>query len=118
MGFHAKIDENNVVTEIVYVDDDCDANASIYLEQIVGLEGPWVYARAAKNSVNHADIGAVYIENLNIFMPPKPFNSWIMRQNPESLNYYWTAPVDYPDDGKRYGWDESSVSWTEALDSE
>ena len=116
MGFYAKINENKVVTEIIYVDSDSDANAITYLEDIVKLEGPWVRARNASNSLNHADLGLVYIDHLDAFMPPKPFESWVIAHNLNSLNYFWKAPVDHPGDGKKYRWDEEALNWV--LDTE
>lgn len=113
MGFYAKINTDNVVENILYVDPDSDANANIFLEQILQLDGPWIPARSAISSLNHASIGYIFIEDLDIFMPPKPFESWTLNQHPESLNYYWKAPSDCPDDGKEYEWDESSLGWIE-----
>jgi hypothetical protein len=37
----------------------------------------------------------------------KPFPSWI--GNEETMT--WEAPTPYPDDGKRYVWDEPTTSW-------
>jgi hypothetical protein len=37
----------------------------------------------------------------------KPFPSWI--GNEETMK--WNSPTPYPDDGKNYYWNESSVSW-------
>jgi hypothetical protein len=36
-----------------------------------------------------------------------PYLSW--SQNPETG--FWLAPIDYPDDGLFYAWDEESLSW-------
>ena len=116
MGFYAKIDENKIVTDIVYLDSDADTNASLYLEEIVGVQGPWIKARNAVNTLNHADYGYVYIDSLDLFMPPKPFDSWIPKHNPNTFNYFWAPPIDRPNDGKKYGWDENTLSWV--LDTE
>jgi hypothetical protein len=113
MGFYAKIDNNGIVENILYVDPDSDENAEIFLEKILKLDGPWVPARQTPNSINHASIGYIFMEDLGIFMPPKPFSSWLLQQHPESLNYYWKAPSDCPDDGKKYVWNEDSLSWVE-----
>ena len=39
----------------------------------------------------------------------KPYPSWI--GNEETMT--WEAPVPYPDNGKRYTWDEPTTSWIE-----
>jgi hypothetical protein len=49
------------------------------------------------------------------FIPPKPFNSWVL----DEQSCLWKAPVDMPEDAgtgeppKRYQWDEVTVSWKE-----
>ena len=43
------------------------------------------------------------------FYARQPYPSWIW--NPETLT--WSSPVPYPNDGKRYYWDEATTSWTE-----
>jgi hypothetical protein len=37
----------------------------------------------------------------------KPYNSWLLNED----SCLWNAPVPYPDDGKRYQWDEEAQSW-------
>jgi hypothetical protein len=39
----------------------------------------------------------------------KPYPSWI--GNEETMT--WEAPTPYPDNGKRYTWDEPTTSWIE-----
>jgi hypothetical protein len=56
---------------------------------------------------NHAGIGYTYDENRNAFIPPKPFNSWIL--NESTCN--WESPIPLPNDGQRYTWNESTLSW-------
>jgi len=57
---------------------------------------------------NHAGIGYTYDEGRDAFIPPKPYNSWIL--NEQSCN--WEAPISYPTDGQRYTWKEETQSWT------
>jgi hypothetical protein len=56
---------------------------------------------------NHAGIGYTYDENRDAFIPPKPFNSWILNES----TCLWNAPVAYPQDGKRYTWSEEILNW-------
>jgi len=58
---------------------------------------------------NYAGIGYTYDVARDAFIPPKPFNSWVL--NEESC--LWEAPVPMPDDGNIYEWDEDSQSWVE-----
>lgn len=56
---------------------------------------------------NFAGIGYSYNQTLDAFIPPKPFNSWVLNEE----TCLWNPPVDYPTDGQRYDWNESTVSW-------
>jgi len=68
---------------------------------------------------NHAGIGYVYDENRDAFIPPKPFQSWILNEN----TCLWESPVPYPKtyinnityQGKLsqdcYEWDENNLNW-------
>lgn len=58
---------------------------------------------------NYAGIGYNYDRKRDAFIPPKPFNSWVLNED----TCLWDAPVPYPDDGKRYKWDEDTTSWVE-----
>ena len=56
---------------------------------------------------NYAGIGYTYDEDRDAFIPPKPFNSWILKET----TCLWNAPVAYPTDGKRYNWNEEIKNW-------
>ena len=58
---------------------------------------------------NHAGIGYTYNAAKDAFIPPKPFASWTLNE----ATCIWEAPVSYPDDGKRYNWNEGTTSWDE-----
>jgi hypothetical protein len=60
---------------------------------------------------NYAGIGYIYDSNRDAFIPPKPFNSWIL--NEDTCN--WESPIPLPNDSsidKRYTWNEETQSWT------
>ena len=48
-----------------------------------------------------------YDETRDAFIAPKPFNSWVLNET----TCLWEAPVAYPDDGKRYSWNEENERW-------
>ena len=56
---------------------------------------------------NYAGLGYTYDEGRDAFIPPKPYNSWVLNQT----TCLWDAPVPMPTDGKRYTWDEATTSW-------
>ena len=56
---------------------------------------------------NYAGIGFTYDAIKDAFIPPKPYESWVL--NDETC--LWDSPIPYPNDGNRYIWDESTTSW-------
>ena len=114
MAHFAKIDENNIVTQVVVVDNKDTADAfgvekehigAAHLEKILG--GTWKQTSYNGNMrKNYAGIGYTYRSDIDAFVPPKPFPSWLLNANAQ-----WEAPVAMPTDGKMYSWDEDTVSW-------
>tara|TARA_R100001163_G_C4966896_1_gene128421 strand:+ start:238 stop:609 length:372 start_codon:yes stop_codon:yes gene_type:complete len=58
---------------------------------------------------NYAWVGGTYDKTRDAFIPPKPFESWVLNES----TCVWDPPVAYPSDGKGYDWNESSKSWVE-----
>jgi hypothetical protein len=58
---------------------------------------------------NYAGIGYTYDAQNDVFVAPKPFNSWVLNED----TWLWEAPVAMPDDGKSYTWNEETTSWEE-----
>jgi hypothetical protein len=114
MAHFARIDENNVVTQVVVVDnkDTADANGvekehigAAYLEKLLG--GTWKQTSySGKTRKNYAGIGYTYDADIDAFVAPKPYPSWVLDENAQ-----WQAPVPMPDDGEMYSWDEDAQSW-------
>lgn len=57
---------------------------------------------------NYATIDGHYDPEADAFYAPKPYDSWILNTD----TYQWEAPVNYPDDGNGYTWDEENEQWT------
>lgn len=106
MAHWAEIDENNIVLRVT-VGDNNDPDEG-YSWLINNLGGRWIQTSYNANFRNKfAGIGDWYLEDLDIFISPKPYPSWTL--NNETFN--WEAPVIYPEDGLEYVWDEESLSW-------
>jgi hypothetical protein len=56
---------------------------------------------------NYAGVGYTYDQERDAFIPPKPFNSWVL--NEEICQ--WEAPVALPDTENRYTWNETTTTW-------
>jgi hypothetical protein len=56
---------------------------------------------------NYAGIGYTYNRELDAFIPPKPFASWILDEE----TCLWNAPIAKPEGN--YTWNEDTLSWIE-----
>ena len=56
---------------------------------------------------NYAGIGYTYDPQRDAFIPPKPFNSWILNEN----TCLWESLIPYPQDNNKYKWNEQNKSW-------
>lgn len=60
---------------------------------------------------NYAGIGYSYDKTRDAFIPPKPFKSWVL----DEFSCNWKAPVEEPNDGNLYYWDEATTSWIQKV---
>ena len=58
---------------------------------------------------NYAGIGYTYDETKNAFIPPQPYESWVLNET----TCRWESPVAYPSDNKMYNWNETTKAWDE-----
>ena len=114
MAHYAKLDENNVVTQVVVIDNKDTADASGVEKEHIGAAfcerlfgGTWKQTSYNGNKrKNYAGIGYTYRADIDAFVAPKPFASWILNADAQ-----WEAPVAMPTDGQMYTWDEATTSW-------
>lgn len=109
MAHWAELDENNVVLRVI-VGDNNDPNGDEGYRWIVeNLGGRWV--KTSYNATirkNYAGIGFYYSEDMDAFIPPKPFPSWVLDED----IYQWVPPIPYPETGGLYYWNEEILDWT------
>ena len=118
MAHFAKLDENNVVTQVIVVSnrDTSDANGvekehigAAFCERLLG--GTW--KQTSYNGTmrkRYAGIGFSYNAELDAFIIPKPYASWVLNNTTAD----WEAPVTMPVvEGKTYTWDEPTLAWVE-----
>jgi hypothetical protein len=58
---------------------------------------------------NYAGIGYYYDSIRDAFIPPKPYPSWTLNEQ----SCLWQSPIPYPNDGKKYTWNEEIGNWEE-----
>lgn len=134
MAHWAEIDKNNIVIRVLVTDNNEPDEGYQWL--VDNLGGTWI--KASYNSFggvhyipdpardengnkipsgqphlryNYPGPGFLYNEELDAFVPPKPFNSFILDEN----TCWWKAPIPYPNDGNDYEWNESNLSWDEVI---
>jgi hypothetical protein len=110
MAHYAFLDENNIVTEVIVGTDETELIEGKDPETWYGEFRGQVCKRTSYNGnirKNYAGIGFTYDAALDAFIPPKPFDSWVL----DEATAQWQAPVPMPEGN--YTWDEDSVSWLE-----
>ena len=128
MAHYAFLDENNIVTEVIVGKNE--GEDGVDWEQHYGAFRGQTCKRTSYNTLsgvhsgggtpfrkNYAGLGYTYNADIDAFVPPQPFASWLL--NEETAQ--WNAPVAMPEDAgtgeppKRYTWDEDTVNWIEAV---
>jgi len=122
MSHFAKI-ENGVVTFVTKgrQEDDgreqelCQRTGDTYRQTSYNTHGGVHYTDGKPSAdqskalrKNYAGIGYTFDEVRDAFIPPQPFESWLLDEE----SCLWVSPVAYPTDGEMYFWDEQTLSWT------
>jgi hypothetical protein len=97
MSHFAKLDSNNIVTEVIVAEQDFINSGA------VGDSFLWVQTSYNGNfRKNFAGVGHTYDKTRDAFIPPQPYPSWTLVED----TCQWNPPITYPDDDKMYTWDE------------
>jgi hypothetical protein len=106
MAHWAEIDENSIVLRVTVGSNDEPDEGYQWL--VDNLGGTWVQT-SYNGSIrkNFAGIGYTYDEARDAFIPPQPFNSWVLDED----TCLWEAPLPYPEDGGSYTWNEELFAW-------
>ena len=125
MAHFAQIDDNSTVTRVIVVDNkdilDEHGNESEeagirYCQNLLG--GTWMQT-SFNNRIrkNYAGVGYVYNEQLDAFIQPSPFPSWVLNEQV----FYYEAPVPKPifteEDIIDTKWDEGNGEWRDLYPS-
>ena len=118
MAHYAFLDENYIVTEVIVGKDesnyDWEAHYGQFRGQLCKRTSYNTYGGVHKEGgtpfrKNYAGIGYSYDPQRDAFIPPKPFNSWVLNES----SCLWDPPTPMPTDGKMYRWDEDTTAWVE-----
>jgi len=129
MASFAKLNSENIVTTVISVVNEVLKDSNGIEQEQLGInflrtlynEPNTIWKQTSYNThggvhslgdtpfrKNHAGIGYTYDSQKDAFIPPKPYNSWVLNEN----TCLWEAPTPYPNDGQMYRWNESTLSWT------
>lgn len=112
MAYYAFLDENNIVTEVIPGVDENETIEGLTPEEWYGKFRGQKCVRTSYNGTirkNYAGIGYTYDSDWDVFIPTKPYESWIL----DTETFTWKAPIPYPDtnDGTYYKWLEANKEW-------
>jgi len=118
MAYFAKLGTGNIVENVISINNAVitDANGveqeqlgNDFINNLYGTNAVWKQT-SYNNRIrkNYAGIGYQYDQTRDAFIPPKPFNSWVLNED----TCRWESPVAYPNDGQKHSWNEETQSWT------
>ena len=124
MAHFAQINETNIVAQVIVADQEV-INTGLFGDPASWIQTSYnTYGGMHKLGgtplrKNFAGIGYTYDRERDAFIPPKPYNSWVIDED----TCLWNPPIPYPADGKRsptdegkaYKWNESIVGWEELI---
>ena len=125
MAHFVQLDENNIVTQVIVVanEDTTDTNGVeveeigvAFCKKLLGAETNWKQTSYNNNfRVRYAGISYTYNEELNAFIAPKPFESWVLVEETAD----WESPAGpapelteaQVESRSFYKWDEENLEW-------
>jgi len=115
MAHFAKLDENNLVTQVVVIangemllEDNNTESETLGSARCTELYGPGPWVQTSYNSSfrhRYAGVGSTYDEVNDVFINPKPYPSWSL-----DSTYDWVSPVA-PPSPEFTDWDEENQVW-------
>jgi hypothetical protein len=113
MAHYAFLSNHNIVTDVIVGIDENELIEGKHPEIWYGEFKKQRCIRTSYNGKirkNYAGIGYYYSDDLDAFIPPKPYESWILNQE----TCLWEAPTPYPSTGNYY-WNLELGVWSEIL---
>jgi len=111
LGHFAKVVDGKVTQVIVaepeFFDTFVDSSPGTWLQTSYNTIGGKHTQGGTPLRGNYAGIGFSYDPTADAFIPPQPYQSWVL--SPKT--FLWEAPVAMPTKGGPYEWDEATTSW-------
>lgn len=114
MAHYAKV-ENGVVTQVIvadqeFIDSGALGDPSTWIQTSYNTFGGQHRSGGTPLRKNYAGVGYLYMSDIDAFVPPKQFASWVL--NTETG--LWDPPVPRPENNQYVVWDEEIQNWKEA----
>ena len=122
MAHYALLDENNTVINVItgvdenitQIDSDgTEVGGSTQAWEAFYASRPWLNAKGCKRTSYNGNIRKhfaglrfIYDESFDVFIPPRPSNTW-------KLNYetfVWEPPIQKPEDEEGFIWKWSEIN--------
>jgi hypothetical protein len=117
MAYFAKLGTGNIIEKVISINNSVITDGNGVEQEQLGVDfinklyntrDVWKQTSYNNNfRKNYAGIGYSYDQTRDAFIPPKPFNSWILNED----TCRWEAPVAKPQDDNKYRWNESTLTW-------
>jgi hypothetical protein len=113
MAHYAKV-ENDLVTQVIvaepeFFDTFVDSSPGKWIQTSYNTYGGVHSNGGTPLRKNWAGVGFTYDATKDAFIAPQPYSSWTLN----NTTCLWEAPTAYPDDNKKYEWNEDTTNWTE-----
>ncbi len=140
MAYFAKLGTGNIIETVISINNSVITDANGVEQEQLGVDfinklynTRDVWKKTSYNTLagkhnlsgtpfrkNYAGIGFQYDQQRDAFIPPKPFNSWILNED----TCLWESPIPYPITNNQnkinefgnpqndlYRWNEQTLSW-------
>lgn len=134
MAHYAFLDDDNLVNEVIVGrdEDDLAEGVTSWEDYYSAVRGQRCLQTSYNTQAgvhafggtpfrgNYAGVGFTYDEELDAFIAPSTFPSWVLNRE----TFSWEPPIPIPsgaslvegDGGVLFTWDEATVSWVEVED--
>lgn len=109
MAHYAYLDADNTVVTVIVGKDENEVIDGLDPETYYAQGTPYTVKRTSYNGKirkQYAGIGYTYNLAADVFISPQPYPSWSLDEN-----YDWQPPVEYPQNGLIYVWNEGNRDW-------
>lgn len=117
MAYFARLTSDNEVDDVIIMPDSIlsgssqvekEAAAMSYCQSLYATDAVFVLgSNDGSIRKNPAAIGHRFYPELDAFLPPAPYPSWVLSQE----DACWIPPVPMPDLDCFWEWDEAQLAW-------